>query len=183
MDNRKAKSSATPELLIIPYSKKLTIPACILTAIAVILLSVAALTSLPLIFLISLALMLASASIIIQNKRITVSDGSIKIKHFLGIIKNSGFVPAECGFFVAEQTTFGKKTYVDKRVLHREARPEERKYIYISEYILSKQEQEGSQYIFGEPVLILDYSEQTYSALSEIFDFNTEPFGSTTQDS
>lgn len=179
MADRKAKNSKS-ELLIIPYSKRLTVPSCILTALSVIMLLIAALTSLPLIFLISLALMLASASIIIQNKKITVSGGSIKVKHFLGIIKDSSFVPAECGFFVAEQASFGQKTYIDKRVLHRKALPEETKYIYISEYILSKQEQEGSQYIYGEPILILDYSEQTYSALSEIFDFNTEPFGSIT---
>lgn len=174
----KKDSGSKSELLIVPYSKKLTVPSCILTSLSVISLLIAALTSLPLIFLISLALLLASASIIIQNKKITAYDGHVKVRHFLGIIKDVDFIPAECGFFVADNAAFGKKTYIDKRILHRKPLPEEKKYIYISEYILSKQEQEGSQYIFGEPILILDYSEQAYSALSGIFDFNTSPFGS-----
>lgn len=164
------------EKVILPYSKRLTVPAIVLGAVSLSLVISAIAASIPLLWLVAAAFLLASVSFLIQSRRVLLDGKRICVKHFMGIIKEQSFEPSECGFFVASTTPLRKPTYIDKRVMHRKVTPEEKKYIYISEYVLSKQEQEGSQYIFGEPVLILEYSDALYASLSAAFEFNCEPF-------
>ncbi len=161
---------------LLPYNLGLTIPAAVFCAAALVLLIVSIVISAPVLIPMSVALLVASASIMVQNKIIMLENNCITVKHFLGIIKEQRFTPVECGFFISESSSLQKPVYVDKRVIRGGISPEAKKYIYISEYVLSKQEQEGSQYIYSEPVLILNYSKDLHSALSAVFEFNCEPF-------
>ena len=162
--------------IILPYSLGLTIPAAALALAALVLLVLSIVLSLAFLIPLSVALLVAAASIMIQNKKILLDGGTITVQHFLGIVKDMRITPAECGFFVSDDSPLQKPVYLDKRVIRADISPDTKKYIYISEYMLSKQEQEGSQYIHGEPLLILPYSKELYLSLVEKFEFNCEAF-------
>ncbi len=163
--------------IILQFSLGLTITASTFALAAIVLLIVSIAASFAFLIPLSVAMFVAAMSIMIQNKRILLEKNSIVVHHFLGIIKDMRISPVECGLFVSEGSLFQKPVYLDKRVIRADIFPESGRYIYISEYILSKEEQEGSQYVHGEPLLILPYSEELYSALAEVFEFNCEPFG------
>ena len=163
--------------IILPYNLGLTIPATAFAVSALVLLVVSIATSHAFLIPLSVALFISGVSIMIQNKRILLENNVITVQHFLGIVKDIRITPAECGFFVSDSTPLQKPLYLDKRVIRTNISTETKKYIYISEYVLSKEEQEGSQYIHGEPLLILPYSKELYSALAKVFEFNCEPFG------
>ena len=163
------------EKIILPYSKRLTIPAAILCAVSFVMLVIAIAVKIPLLTLAAISFLIASASLMIQNKRICLDGKRIRVKHFLGIIKEQSFEPVECGIFLSRPSPLQRPTYIDKRVIHREILPDEKKFIYISEYVLSKQDREGSQYAFGEPVLIIEYTDALYASLTKVFEFNCEP--------
>lgn len=169
----------TQEQIIIPYSTRLTAVACVIYGLAMVLFIVSLATKNALLAIFALALLPCATYILIQNKKITVSGDSVHIRHFFGIIKEQKITPAECGFFIAEFDSSRKPTYIDKRIIRRSISPDESKYIYISEYILSKQEQSGSQYVYNEPIIILKYSSELYLSLSKVFTFNCEPFKET----
>lgn len=161
---------------LLPYNLGLTVPAAVFCVAALAMLIISIAISAPFLIPMSVALLVASVSIMMQNKTILLENNRITVKYFFGIIKEQKFTPVECGFFVSQASTLQKPTYIDKRVIRGDISDEAKKYIYISEYILSKQEQEGSQFIYNEPVLILDYSKELYSALNAVFEFNCEPF-------
>ena len=162
--------------IILPYNLGLAIPAAALALAALVLLVLSIALSLAFLIPLSVALMVAAASIMIQSKRIILEGSAITVQHFLGIVKDVRITPTECGFFVSDSSPLQKPVYLDKRVIRTDISDDAKKYIYISEYILSKQEQEGSQYIHGEPLLILPYSKELYSSLVEKFEFNCEAF-------
>lgn len=162
--------------ILLPYKLSLIIPAAVLCAAALVILILSIALTAPFLIPVSVALLVASASIMLQNKTVALEGSCIVVRHFLGIIKEQRFTPVECGFFISESASLQKPVYIDKRVIRGGISSEAKKYIYISEYVLTKQEQEGSQYIYGEPVLILDYSKELYSSLSAVFEFNCEPF-------
>ncbi len=162
--------------IILSYNLGLTVPAAAFAVSALVLLVVSIAASHAFLIPLSVALFVSAASIMIQNKRILLENNVITVQHFLGIVKDIRITPAECGFFVSDSAPLQKPVYLDKRVIRADISPTSKKYIYISEYILSKEEQEGSQYIHGEPLLILPYSRELYSALASAFEFNCEPF-------
>ncbi len=162
--------------IILPYTLGLTIPAAAFALSAFTLLVISVATSHAFLIPLSVALFASAAAIMIQNRRILLENNAITVQHFLGIVKDIRITPAECGFFVSESSPLQKPFYLDKRVIRADISPASKKYIYISEYVLSKQEQEGSQYIHGEPLLILPYSKELYSALAKELEFNCEPF-------
>lgn len=162
--------------IILPFNLGLTITASSFALSALVLLIVSIATSHAFLIPLSVALFVASASVMMQNKKIILEKDVITVEHFLGIIKDLRISPVECGLFVSEVSPFQKPVYYDKRVIRADISAETKKYIYISEYVLSKEEQEGSQYIHGEPLLILPYSKELYDALGKVFEFNCEPF-------
>ncbi len=162
--------------IILPFDLGLIITASVFALSALVFLVISIALSYAFLIPLSAALFVAAASIMIQNKRILLENNVITIHHFLGIIKDMRVTPVECGFFVNEGTSLQKTVYLDKRIIRADISTNAKKYIYISEYVLSKQEQEGSQYIHGEPLLILPYSKELYRTLVETFEFNCEPF-------
>lgn len=165
------------EKIIIPYDIKLTVIAACFAFAAFVMLIVSFAVKTIILALLSLSFLLSGAFFMIQNKKIVLCGKDIKVRHFLGIIKDRTFTPVECGFFISEKTSAAHKPlYIDKRMLHGDMPEDCVRYIYLSEYILSKQEQEGSQYIYGEPVLILRYSHEMYTSLCDTFTFNCKEF-------
>ncbi len=162
--------------IILPYRLSLTIPAASFAVTALVLLVVSVAASYAFLVPLSVALLISAAAIMIQNKRILLENNIITVQHFFGIVKDIRITPVECGLFVSDSMPLQKPVYLDRRVIRTGISPNSRKYIYISEYVLSKEEQEGSQYIHGEPILILPYSKELYSALVKAFEFNCEPF-------
>ncbi len=164
------------EKIIVPYSLKLTLTAGVFALVGFVVLIISILMAYLSFTLVSVSLFLTAASLIIQNKKVVICGGRIVTKHFLGILKDRSITPVECGFFVAERPSRKTLIYIDKRTLHKNDSVPENKYIYLSENVLSKQEMEGSEYAFGEPILILKYTESTYDILASEFEFNSEPF-------
>lgn len=162
--------------IILPFSLGLMITASAFALSALVFLVLSIALSYAFLVPLSVALFVAAASIMIQNKRVLLENNTIIVKYFLGIIKDIRVTPVECGFFVNEGSHLQKPVYLDKRILRADISTSAKKYIYISEYVLSKQEQEGSQYIHGEPLLILPYSRELHSKLVKTFEFNCEPF-------
>ena len=163
--------------VILPFNLGLIITASTFALAASVLLIVSIAMSYAFLIPLSVALFIAATSTMIQNKRILLEKNFITVHHFMGIIKDVRISPVECGLFINESSLFQKPVYIDKRVIRADISPDSKKYIYISEYVLSKEEQEGSQYIHGEPLLILPYSKELYSSLAKVFEFNCEPFG------
>lgn len=163
------------EKIITLYNKAMTSVACGILILSLLLLTVAIATSSPLLALVACVLIPCGLYIQIQNKKVYIKDGKIYIRHFLGIITEQSILPADCGFFVAEHAIAQKPYYIDVRTVRGKIVSDRQIYIYISEYVLSKQEQEGSQYSLGEPVIILKYTDELYMSLSKYFQFNCEP--------
>lgn len=163
------------EKLITPYSPRLAFLACALLGLSLVLVITAIAIRSPLLALVACAIIPCGIYIQLQNKKIYISGGKIYIKHFFGAICEQSIRPAECGFFVAEHALAQKPYYIDIRTIRGNIGSDRQIYIYISEYILSKQEQEGAQYTLGEPVIILKYSDELYTSLSGCFQFNCEP--------
>lgn len=163
------------EKIITLYNKTVTSVACAILGLSAMLVVIAISVSSPLLALVACMLIPFGIYIQLQNKKIFIKDGKIHIRHFLGAITEQSILPAECGFFVAEHAIAQKPYYVDVRTLRKGIEADRQIYIYISEYILSKQEQEGSQYNIGEPIMILKYSDELYSSLSQYFQFNCDP--------
>ncbi len=162
--------------IILPFNLGFMITASVFALSALVFLVIAIALSHAFLISLSVALFIAAASIMIQNKRILLENNVITVQHFLGIIKDMRVTPVECGFFVNESAPLQKPVYLDKRIIRTDIPTDAKKYIYISEYVLSKQEQEGSQYIHGEPLLILPHSKELYHTLVKMFEFNCEPF-------
>lgn len=164
---------ALKEQIIIPYRKHITIPAIVFCSLFVVLLILSIALSQILLALLSISLAVVGISLMIQNQRVILSGGKLTVKHFLGIIKDVTVTPVDCGVFVSSGFKITKRVYVDRRVQKNVAQSDT-KYIYFSEYVLSKQEQEGSSYDLGEPILIIPYTEALYTALRKEFQFNCE---------
>lgn len=163
--------------VIIPYGVKLTVTAICFVFTAFVLLIIALAAKVMILALPAFALLFSGAFFMIRNKKVVLVGKEIKVIYFLGIIKERTFTPVECGFFISEKSSkLQNPLYTDKRTLHGNIPEDVSKYIYLSEYVLSKQEQEGSQYIYGEPILILNYTRKTYEALCDVFTFNCEGF-------
>ena len=162
--------------IILPFSLALIISASAFAVAALVLLIVSISVSYAFLIPLSVAMFVVATSIMIQNKKILFDKNIIIVQHFLSIVKDVKITPVECGFFMSDSTPLQKPVYLDKRVVRADISADTKKYIYISEYVLSKEEQEGSQYIHGEPILILPYSKELYCTLAKTFEFNCEPF-------
>ncbi|MBE6547912.1 MAG: hypothetical protein E7667_03410 [Ruminococcaceae bacterium] len=164
------------EEILVPYNLILTLCAAGCAFAALVLFIISAAVQTVLIAVIACTLLLGGAVLAVSNKKIVADKDSVRVIYFLGILKSQSYSPRECGFFISEPSASARAIYIDKRTVHRDISSETRKYIYISEYVLSKQEQDGSEYSYNEPILILNYSKEIYDKLSRLFEFNSTPF-------
>ena len=156
--------------------KKRVAFSCTLASISLVLLILSIIFRSPAVTLLSLVLLILAGYVALKCKKIFVSLDGVTARCTLGIMGERKYTPVECGFFVTPYSSTGKKIYIDKRCVKKTIPPDAKKYIYISEYMLSEDEMSGSQYIFGEPILIFEYSDEAYRSISRFFDFNCEPF-------
>lgn len=105
-----------------------------------------------------------------QNKKISIDLCGVSVKYFLGALKEQKYLPRDCGIFIKDEK---HGTYIDIRTL--KEKPEgAKKYIYLSEDILTDEQKAGTRFELGERIVILNYTDESYALISKIYGFNCE---------